>query len=351
MDQIVLSRPEERAPVSAASLARRLGVSSAAVSYALNGRPGVSENLRRRILDEARAAGVPVAVDAQEKQGTLVFGLILADISNPFYAELATSVTDVGRARGIEVFLTSVRDHPESAEGAVRALIRHDVDGVIITSLDADNAAVCRPLRAAGIPFVLVSRRLANMEADFVGINDYAAGRDIMAHVLADGHDRIAIIAGRRSSTASRQRLAGFLAQMRSGGVQPRHEWIISGGLNEDNGARATEYLLDLGDLPDAIVCGTDAIAFGVISTLASHGVRVPEDVAVTGFDGLSAARSPMLDLTTIVQPRQEMAVNALRLLSLRQGGGGGAPQAITCTHQLHVGTSCGRHQKGRTNE
>lgn len=335
---------------SAASLARRLGVSPAAVSYALNGRPGVSEGLRRRILDEARATGVPVPSGALSPASAPVFGLILADVSNPFYSELATSVTDVARTEGSEVFLISVRDCQESAEAAITALVRHGADGVIITSLDAGNAAICRPLRSAGIPFVLVSRRLANVEADFVGIDDFAAGRDLMGHVITDGRQRIAIIAGRRSSTASRQRLAGFLHEMRSRGVKPRREWIVSGGLNEDNGVRAAEYLISLGELPEAIVCGTDAIAFGVIASLARHGVRVPEDIAVTGFDGLSMARGPLLDLTTVIQPRQQMAVAAMRLLALRRGGNGGPPQSILCAHQLHVGTSCGCSQKGRNN-
>ncbi|MGC3956145.1 MAG: LacI family DNA-binding transcriptional regulator [Propionicimonas sp.] len=327
--------------VSAAALARLLGVSPAAVSYALHGRPGVSDELRRRILTAATEYGVPVPEDGSALDSA-VLGLILADVLNPFYSELAISVTDAARGQGYEVFLSNSRDEERSVAAAVEAMIQHEVDGVLITAIQSGDAGVFRPLRAARIPFVQISRRSIHADADFVGIDDRAAGREIMEHVVGDGHRRIAIVAGPVSSTASKARADGFRSTLQAHGLPLERHWNLTGGLNEADGARAAHYLLDQRALPQAIVCGTDAIALGVIGVLATKGLMVPEDVAVTGFDGLTTARTHLVDLTTIVQPRTHMAAEAIALVTERRHHAQLAPRAITCPHHLYIGRSCG---------
>lgn len=329
-------------PMSGAQLARLLGVSPAAVSYALHGRPGVSEELRRRILEAAETHGVLRAVRQPERTGDDVLGLVLADMMNPFYSELAISVTDAARDRGYEVYLSQSHDEQEAVLAAVESMVRHRVDGVLLTALQSGNAELCRALRAARIPFVQISRRMEHVEADFVGIDDRAAGSLIMSHVLEHGYRRVAFVAGPPSSTASRTRAEAALATMREYGVPPRREWFLKGGLNETDGARAARYLLSRPTMPEAIVCGTDAIALGVISVLATRGLSVPEDVAVTGFDGLTSARTHLLDLTTIVQPRARMASEAIDMVINRRKRLNAPTRSVLCPHHLYIGRSCG---------
>lgn len=332
----------ENRGMSAAQLARLLGVSPAAVSYALHGRPGVSAETRQRILAAAKHHRVQTPQAELTKCPGGVLGVILADVSNPFYSEFAISVTDAARDRGYEVFLSNSRDEPEAVAAAVKTMIDHGVVGVLLTAIQSGDAEVCRTLRAARIPFVQISRQMTHADADFVGIDDRAAGSEIVNHVLAHGYRDIALVAGPPSSTASFTRAAGFRAALAARGVPLRREWNITGGLNEVDGAKAARYILDREVLPEAIVCGTDAIALGLISVLATRGVRVPDDVAVTGFDGLTTARAHLVDLTTIVQPRRHMAAAAVDMVTARRQRSGAPRQAVMCPHHLYIGKSCG---------
>lgn len=328
--------------MSAAELARMLGVTPAAVSYALRGRPGVSEALRRRILAAADEHGV-ARPDLEAARGTRpVLGLVLADVGNPFYSELAISVTDAARDRGYEVFLSHTRDEPEAVAAVIEAMIGHDVSGVLLTAMQFGHAEVLRRLRPAGIPLVQISRRMGRVDADFVGIDDALAGAQITDHVLGHGVERVALVAGPVSSSASKGRRDGFRRSLERHGITLRREWNITGGLNQADGARAAKHLLGLDELPEAVICGTDAIALGLIDEFARAGVRVPEDLLVTGFDGLAGARTPFVDLTTMVQPRSAIAAEAVECVTERRSYPQGPRREVLCEHRLYIGKSCG---------
>lgn len=328
--------------MSAAQLARLLGVSPAAVSYALHGRPGVSDKTRERILEAAERHHVRRPEPEEGHCPGGVLGVVLADVSNPFYSEFAISVTDAARERGYEVFLSNTHDEPHAIAASVDSMIDLGVTGVLLTALQSGDADLCRRLRAARIPLVQISRRMLHADADFVGVDDRAAGEKIAQHVLSHGYQDIAVIAGPPSSTASLTRAEGFRSALARARVPLRREWNITGGLNESDGARAARHLLDLGRVPQAIICGTDAIALGLISVFGTRGISVPADVAVTGFDGLTTARTHMADLTTIVQPRRHMAAVAVDMISARRSRLNAPSQAVLCPHHLYIGKSCG---------
>jgi len=332
---------ESESPSSAAELARVLGVSAASVSYALNGRPGVSADLRKKILESAAAHGIPVAAAACSDVQPVV-GLVLADVSNPFYSEIAVTVTDAAREHGFEVFVSHTFDQQDAVAGAVSALIRHGVDGVLLTAIHEGTAELFGALRAARIPCVQISRHMRHAKADFVGIDDAVASAELMGHVLDHGYTKVALVTGPQSSSASQSRATAFREVMHRRGILLPREWNITAGLNEADGARAARHLLSLPRLPHAVVCGNDAAALGLITALSIRGVRIPHDIAVTGFDGLTTARANLVDLTTIVQPRREMAVQAMKLLVERRKHWNGPVQSIICPHYIHIGQSCG---------
>jgi len=316
-------------------------VSPAAVSYALHGLPGVSDGTRERILRAAADCGLQLLLE-QGVGRRPVLGLALADLGNPFYSELAVSVTDAARAEGFEVFMSNTHDDQEAFETSVSAMVEHRVDGVLMTTMDSHNAAVCRTLRVAHIPFVQLSRRMEGIEADFVGIDDFTAGQEMMNHVLAHGYRRVSLVGGLATSSASRSRAAGFRSALFAAGVELPRLWNMTGGLNEADGVRAAEHLLAQPLLPDAIVCGTDAIALGVLTVLSARGIHVPRDVAVTGFDGLTSSRTTLVNLTTVIQPRQSMAAEAIRLVMQQQLVPSAPPQSVQCLHRLYIGRTCG---------
>jgi LacI family transcriptional regulator len=273
--------------VSAADVARAVGVSTATVSYVMNGRPGVSAELRARILDMAEQLGHASSARATHlrSQRTRVIGLVLNDIANPFYTEIAAGIIDAARVRGYGVFLAHTQESAEVLKSVIDSMIARQVDGIVLTVLHPDDGEVIRALRRTHAPFVQVSRRIERIDADFVGIDDFSAAAEMMEHVLGHGHREVAIIVGPRNSSASAARERGFGATAQAHGVRNVGAWRVNTVLTEAGGRQAVERMVSANLLPRAMVCGSDAIALGAMSALRNHGLKVPEDVAVTGFE------------------------------------------------------------------
>ncbi|MFF3494537.1 LacI family DNA-binding transcriptional regulator [Streptomyces sp. NPDC002795] len=331
--------------VSAADVARAVGVSPATVSYVLNDRPGVSQDMRDRVLGTARELGYPLQAHQRDKgrERTRVIGLILQDIANPFYTEVSAGVIDAARARDYEVFLAHTQESGEMLAKVVDTMITRRVDGIVITVLHPEDGEVVRRLRGAGVPFIQFSRRIPDLRADFVGIDDFAVASDILRHVVEDhGHTDVAVITGPPNSSASSTRAAGFVSTAQAIGLSLPPHRRFNAYLTAEGGHTVVQRLMVRRDLPRAIVCGSDAIASGVIGALRSQGLRVPDDVAVTGVDGVFPAASMLAELTTISVPRRRMAELSVEQLIRRVDGVGGPPQVLTQPHRLRIGTSCG---------
>ncbi|MEJ2860792.1 LacI family DNA-binding transcriptional regulator [Actinomycetospora flava] len=330
--------------VSAADVARRAGVSAATVSYALNGKPGVSAEVRARVL--ATAAELGHSLDryerAVEPEPSRVLGLVLTDISNPFYSEFSAGTIDIARDRGYEVFVAHTQESSPTLDTVVRTMIARRVDGMVLTSLHTDDGDAIRTLRRAGMPFVQVTRRIPGLRADFIGVDETALSADILRHLLGHGYTDLAIITGPRSSSSSAERARTFAATAAELGVPlPAHRRFIA-FLNAEGGRRVAQHLVDADDVPRAIACGSDAIASGVIGTLREHDLRVPDDVAVTGIDGVFPGASMLAELTTVALARRTMARIAVEQLIRRIDGHGGGALDETVPHTLRIGTSCG---------
>lgn len=326
---------------TAADLARKFGVSRAAVSYALNGRPGISQELREEILASARKHGVPIK---HPNLGTdrRLLGLILADIGNPFYSELAVSVSDAARRLGFEVILAHTDDEPRAIQSSVMSMIEHGVSGLIFTVVNANDCSISSAIQRAGIPCVQVSRRSENFGGAFVGINDFAAGYEIMKHLLGHGYRDVCIAAGPRTSSSSVDRARGMAKAAADQGIKIPNSRLIFTKLSVGGGRTVAKYLLNGGKVPQAVACGTDSIAIGLIDAMHKEGIQCPEDIAVVGYDGLLFSRMEMVELTTIVQPREEMAIAAVDLLIKAQSDPTVTSQSVFCNYWLSIGRTCG---------
>lgn len=237
----MITRRTCETPKSAAELARALGVSPASVSYALNGRPGISDSLRCRILDAAEEYGLTIKV----KEHCRLLGLILADIGNPFYSELAVSASDAARRSGYEILLSHTDDEPDAIQSSVESMIKHGVDGIMLTVVNAHDASLNRTLRRAAIPYVQISRHAATINAAFVGIDDQSAGWDVMSHLVDHGYRDIGIIAGPQCSSSSAARVQGMKKALREAGLSLRRNRLIFTSLSNEGGVAAAEFLLE----------------------------------------------------------------------------------------------------------
>ncbi|MBP6684030.1 MAG: LacI family DNA-binding transcriptional regulator [Leucobacter sp.] len=332
------------ARVSAAAVARASGVSPASVSYVMNGRPGVSDETRRHVVQVANELGFrPSGKNAgRDPLLTRVVGLILPNIVNQMYTGWAQHIISATAAKGFEVFVATTQDDPEALAQVAGTLAARNVDGVIIAAALREDSRALRTLRHSRIPYVCLSRRSDHLPGDFVGIDDDAAATELMNHVLAHGYRDIATVIGPRFSTASLAREHAFVRTAQAAGVTVTGSWKVSTRLNADGGRIAAEQLLDSDRPPRAIVCGSDEIAIGVMEHALSLGLRIPEDIAVVGSDGTPHSRSRLIGLTTIVQPVKEMAEQSFALLLDQITHPRTTFTHSVCEHRLHLGRTCG---------
>ena len=330
--------------VAAADVARAAGVSTATVSYVLNGRAGVSAEMRQHVLQVAEELGYPLEQHGArvKAQRTRVLGLIHPDMSNPFYSDVSAGAIDAARAEGYEVFLAHTQENSETLASITRAMIARSVDGIIFTVLHPDDGERIRELRRASIPFIQMSRRIPTLRADYVGVDDVAGADEILRHVVAHGYDDIAVVTGVRNSSASATRAASFAATANDIGLPLPANRQFSAYLSEEGGRRLILRLIAEDDVPRAIVCGSDAIASGIIGGLRANGYRVPEDVAVTGYDGVFPLASMLAELTTVSLPRRHMAKVAVQQVVRRIEGIGGPVRDFIHPYRIRIGTSCG---------
>lgn len=336
--------PERASKVSAAAVARAAGISPAAVSYVMNGRHGVSADTRRQVLRIANELGYRPSGQGRlpGQLLTRVVAFILPNITNQMHTGWAQHIITAAAAEGFDVFVATTFDDPESLAQIASALAARSVDGVIIAGALREDSRALRTLRRQRIPYVYLSRRTDHVPGDFVGIDDDTAAAELMQHIVDHGYTEIATVIGPRFSTASLARETAFVRTARAADVQITGPRRISTRLSADGGLVAAQQLLSAPSPPRAIVCGSDEIALGVMEHALALGLRIPEDLAVVGSDGLPHSRSRLIGMTTIVQPVKQMATRAFDLL-LDQIGSPRTTHADTiCPHRLHLGTSCG---------
>lgn len=332
------------ARVSAAAVARAAGVSTATVSYIMNGRPGASTETRRHVLHVANELGFRPSGHGADRDPTLtrVIGLILPNIVNPMYTGWAQHIINATAAEGFEVFVATTQDDADSLAQVATTLAARNVDGVISAAALREDSRALRTLRQKRIPFVCLSRRSEHLPGDFVGIDDDAAASDLMNHVLDHGYREIATIIGPRFSTPSLAREQAFVRTAATAGISITGDRKISTRLNSDGGRVAAEKLFSSPNPPRAVVCGSDEIAIGVMEHVLALGLRVPEDVAVVGSDGLAHSRSRLIGLTTIVQPVKDMAERSFELLVDQIIKPRQTYAMSVCDYSLHIGRTCG---------
>lgn len=328
-----------------ADVARRAGVSEAAVSYVFNDRPGVGAQRRRRILEAAEELGFrPNRVAKALRAGrTHALGLLVGEIQHPAYWEFATGAIKRAEAHGYSVFITVAGDDGRIPEAQVQALEEHQVDGLIFTTAVEADRPMLELLIRRRVPIVLFSRRLAGLEVDFVGVDEIAGGRRQVDHLVRLGHRRIGILSGPSRSSAVAERVAGNRAALRSAGLELPPAWYAEGALTPEQGYEMGQKVLGQGGpRPTALVCSSDPIALGAIDAAWDLGLRVPEDVAIVGFDDVTPGASRPIQLTTVRAPRAEMGALAMNLLLERVQDDRLDAREVILPSELVVRRTCG---------
>ena len=303
---------------SLADISRRAGVSIATASRVLNGSSHpVSDATRERVLQAAEELGYRPSELARAlvKRTSRIVGVIVGDIVDPYFAEIARGVEDVAARAGHLTMVCNAERRPAAELAHLGVLRDYHAAGVVFAGSgyeDPTDTAALRgaveALQAGGAAVVALAAR--DLKCPSVLVDNRAAARDATEHLLALGHRRIAFVQGPPGLHTSAHRLEGFEAAMAAAGAEPV---TLPGGFEYEAGDAAAGALLGGGALPDAILGVNDEVAIGLLTGLRRGGVDVPGDVSVAGIDDTRPAR--LVDLTSVSLPLHELGSRAARVI------------------------------------
>lgn len=298
-------------------VARAAGVSVATVSRVLNHHRGVRPGTREQVMRAVRELNYqPNLIASALMTGqTRTVGLLVPDISNPFFAEICRGVEDAGAERGFSLVICNTDERLDLEAQKVNLLRKKAVDGIIFASAEVGDANIVE-LQQAGYPIVLISREVDGIEANSVSVDDFQGGYLATKHLIGLGHRRIAHLAGPLRTRPGLYRKKGYEAALEQADIEVDPALIAAGEFNLQSGRAMARALLErLPEPPTAVFAGNDLIAIGAIKELRQAGLRVPADVSVVGYDHTALAEVADPPLTSIAQPMHEMGRRAMELL------------------------------------
>jgi LacI family transcriptional regulator len=294
-------------------VARRAGVSPTTVSHILNSTRHVSADLTARVLEaiqELDYRPYGLARSLRTKQSYTI-GVLIPDNTNPYFAEVARLVEDECFLQGYNVIICNTEQDPSKELTYLRLLGEKAADGLIFVSTGNDAEAI-EALGRQKVASILVDRDIPELDLDRVLSDNEHGAYLAVRHLTELGHRRIDCIAGPRGIASTDARLAGYRTALSEAGATGK---VIHGDFQIESGYNAFVSMYESGDMPQAIFASNDLMALGVLHGAAEQRMRVPYDLSVVGFDDIQLASFAVPSLTTVRQPKREIAREAVKLL------------------------------------
>ena len=299
------------------TIARLANVSIATVSRTINRVPTVNPKIAKRVWEVIEELDYFPNTQARALVSgrSWILGLIVSEITNPFFPELIQGFEDIAVEHGYEILVSSTNHDPKRMSHCIRRMLERKVDGVAVMTFGIE-APLLEQLAQRKVPLVFI-----DVGPDGPGINvlkvDYHHGiRQGVQHLAALGHRNIAFVRGPEALHSAQSRLLAFSESLRECGIAPNPAWILPGDHTLEGGMAAMKQLLAEKNMPTAVMCSNDMTAIGVLHTLYRAGLRVPDDLSVIGFDNIHIAEVTIPPLTTVQMSRFDLAraaVTALR--------------------------------------
>jgi LacI family transcriptional regulator len=298
-------------------VARRAGVSIATVSNALNRPDRVSPETRTRVLSAVDELGYVRSESARQLRvgRSRLIALLVLDMGNPFFVDIARGVEQVAGTEGLGVMLcNSAQD--EAAESLYLSLFAEQrVRGVLVTPADMSGHNM-KSFQRHGIPYVFVDRVVASDEACSVSVDDVTGGELAVRHLLENGHTQVAYVSGPAHLAQCQDRRTGALKALSDAGLPPDALTVLENqALDVASGRDAGSRLLGLRSRPTAVFCANDLLALGVLQAMFAAGVDVPDDISIVGYDDIEFAEAAAVPLTSVRQPAVRMGQTAAEML------------------------------------
>jgi len=305
--------------VSIKDIARAAKVSHPTVSRALSNSPLVKGETAKRIRQIAASLGYRPSAIARSlaTKKTKTIGVVVTSIADPFIADVVSGVEEAANDHGYSVFLANSNANPDREVRVVHSFHERRVDGILVTASRV-GALYVPLLSQLKVPIVLINNQHPDETDEFiysVTIDNIKASAEVMRHLIDLGHKRIAYIGDGGGFQSDIERLAGYRQALAFAEYPFLPELVVHGDGKPEGGGQAMERLLALPNPPTAVFCYNDMSALGALRALHSHGIKVPEDLSLVGFDDLAIASYTSPLLTTVSQPKQQMGRMAMDIM------------------------------------
>ncbi len=311
-------------------ISQKAGVSTATVSRVLNDSPLVHPKTKRKVLRIVQELNyVPNALARNlSLNRTDTIGAILPWVASGFYSELLRGVDDVARAAGYHIILGICHDREQGPELALKYIREQRTDGLIILDPVLDEP-ILDEIRRQNVPFVLIDRTVPSQHVNTIMIDDFNGARNMTRHLIEEGYQNILFITGDLQSYDARERLRGYQEAIEESQLAQKKELVIESNFTREDVVPKIAKYVEKNLLPDAIFCSNDEMALGVYRYLLENDYKIPDDVALAGFDGIDTI--DFLGITTAKIPMHDLGAAAARLLvdQLVKGRSGGDTPAL----------------------
>ena len=344
---------QSKKPVTMQDVAELAGVSMATVSRVLNGASTVDPQLVERVRSAMTSLKYQPNRAARALAGSRSgqLGLVVTDMQNPFFIDLVRGVEAVVQQNGYLLIMCNTAEDARKEERYLEILAAEAVSGVVIVPT-RERLLALDVLKTRRIPVVAVDRRIRDRSIDAVLIDNVAAAKEAVAHLIARGYQRIGLITGPLSATTARERLLGYRQALQEASIPLDPLLEQHGAFNEETGLRLTHKLLDLDPPVQAILTANNRLTVGTLRALHARHKTVPGDVALVGFDEVHWAVPDLVSITTVRQPTYELGRTAASRLLQRLHQPDAPRQEITLQHQLLIReSSSSRSPSGSTQQ
>ncbi len=336
--------------VTVVDIARAAGVSKSTVSLVLQASPLVNEVTRAKVNAVIRELGYVYnrgAANLRQAASSRIIGIVVNDLTNSFFAELAVGMDMVMQSAGYVQFLSNSGESIDRQREVIASMREHGISGLILSPARGTQAADLKPLTESGIPVVAVVRNVVGAKVSSLFSDNLVGAKDAVRHLISLGHRRIAFLGGVPNTTVFTERTQGWREAMIEAGLDAPDELVIDSTAARAGGAAAIAQALALADPPTAALCFNDAAAFGVCDGLRAKGKEPGRDFAVVGFDDVIEAETAVPALTTVSVDPQGMGRRAAQMVLKQINAGRVEPEAIVSSVRLVVRESCGAARAG----
>lgn len=333
--------------VNIKDVAKRAGVSAATAARVAGNYGNVSNITRQRVLSAIQELGYQPDAIARSMvtRSTRTIGLVVTDITNPFFAELARGIESVTWDQGYSLFLADTDEDLEREKAMISAMQEKRVDGIILVPASSKYSRHLTDLVKDGTPLVLVDRAVNKLDVDTVMVDNEQGAYQAVSHLVSLGHKRIAIILDNPLITTNIERLNGYYRALKEHGLQDDESLILMCKYTSQSAYQNIAQMLARSDRPTALFTANNFMTLGALQAIYDKGMLVPEDIAMVGFDDLDWAAIGSCKLTAVAQPVNDIGQLAAHRLIIRMKGKSDSTQEYRLKTRFIIRETCGAYK------